>query len=1588
MKQFFKMKQFFIKPKQLMCVPLFLTASFLSASQSSAFAQVLLPQGTFDQVAANNKPGCWEILWGPEKVSTAGDAKNRWVQLGDGAVLNQVVKLPERSKTLVVSARLKLSNYEKGPEGWHRARVSMTFQDDTGKMVGTYPAIPDLTANSDWVTKEVTVQVPPEATRLQLQPGLWGSKGLFEIDDLTVKVTALAQVVPPVVAADAPWPAAQKVAWGSEPVEVQSSKRARVSLNGAWKFSPPVSVTGQANTPPEKGWGYLGVPGNWRRHQEIIARGTGPQWTGLDLRSLAGAWYERRFKVPADWNGRHISIDVDRISTDATFWINDKPAGKVNFPEGEIDITNLVKAGEEVTLRAFVVATIEPGDVLVMMGEAPGQNWTAKRELQTAGLVGNVTLQSRPRGAYVSDVYIQPSFRKKQLALDVELSGVTQNGPVQLVASMLDENGKEEKRFTQTVNATAGATQRVTANWAWDNPRLWDYKQPNLYTLRLTAKGAGLDDEPATKFGFRETWIEGRQVMLNGTPFRMRPFLLGTSAMGGGDTLSDAFELGYNFGEIWPEGTEERSTATLYTSWYDAADRGGMPISGMTPHMGWMGGNFNNPTRQAAYRAATERVLRRHRNHPSIIMWGTSGNMIGSLKDPAYIGTIEASRKVEAFKDTPSSRAIPLADLGVSMIKSIDPTRPVFVHNGGSAGDIYTSNHYLNFIPLQEREEWLSNYAVNGQMPLAYVEFGTPVNISIMRGRNGFQNAYRSENWLTEFASIYLGNDAYKLETAEFRNESAKRFIKDQEYEWAQGMASRDTAPSWMQLQDLFIRNTWRTWRTMGMTGGMVPWDRGYAKVNGKLTPAGEALRASNSDTLAWIVGAAQTGDVAAFTAKDHAYLAGEAVRKQIALINDSRNVQKYVVRWTATLDGKTISQGEKTGDVVVGKTLFLPIEFAAPATASKVGGEITLDATIGEINHTDRFAFRVWPRAVASRGNISVFDPEGKSSAMLRALGYTVSPWNGRASNQLLFLGRNALKTGTKLPGDLKAFVSNGGRVLFSGHDPHWLREYLGLRVSYHQSRRVFKVGENAATVGIDEVDLRDWRGHSTLLNPRPDYVNGKGPDELISVKNLPYAGWRWGNRGTVASAAVEKPHRSGWRPLLEAEFDLQYSPLMELDYGKGKIVWSQLDLEDHAALEPAANRLARQVINYATTAPLAPRVAVSYIGGETGSALLNSLGVQFKTLTSLPASGVVVVGADATIAPAQLETFARGGGKVLFLARKNATGAAGLQLTEKKDFIGSLQAPDWAEARGLSASDLRWRAAGSAWVASAGEGWQIGADGLLARRVVGNGVMVASQIDPTLLPADEKTYFRFTRWRQTRALSQVLANLGASFISDENIFSPRAPEKVKEPITVALAGDWRAKQIQRLPASPSPDKGHVDAGISAEAKQAVAPDFGDAAWQTVQVPRDMDSYGPTWKDADGEAVFRKVIEVPRELQGQDLKLSFGSVDDYDETYFNGVRVGGIGKENPTPWSAVRDYTIPANLIKPGKNVIAVRVWDRFGGGGITGTANTMLLQSPRLVAEAAAAAAAVVKPPSFYHPDYRADFELGDEPYRYYNW
>jgi hypothetical protein len=64
---------------------------------------------------------------------------------------------------------------------------------------------------------------------------------------------------------------------------------------------------------------------------------------------------------------------------------------------------------------------------------------------------------------------------------------------------------------------------------------------------------------------------------------------------------------------------------------------------------------------------------------------------------------------------------------------------------------------------------------------------------------------------------------------------------------------------------------------------------------------------------------------------------------------------------------------------------------------------------------------------------------------------------------------------------------------------------------------------------------------------------------------------------------------------------------------------------------------------------------------------------------------------------------------------------------------------------------------------------------------------------------------------------------------------------------------------------------------------------------------------------------------------------------------------------------------------VKAGRNVIAVRLFDRFNEGGFAGNGGLPMSLTP---------APAGSSEPAYYYPDYRADFRFGDAPYRYYRW
>jgi sialate O-acetylesterase len=150
--------------------------------------------------------------------------------------------------------------------------------------------------------------------------------------------------------------------------------------------------------------------------------------------------------------------------------------------------------------------------------------------------------------------------------------------------------------------------------------------------------------------------------------------------------------------------------------------------------------------------------------------------------------------------------------------------------------------------------------------------------------------------------------------------------------------------------------------------------------------------------------------------------------------------------------------------------------------------------------------------------------------------------------------------------------------------------------------------------------------------------------------------------------------------------------------------------------------------------------------------------------------------------------------------------------------------------------------------------------------------------------------------------------------------------------------------KQVELKPAGDDQFK-----NLTFDDENISSMEFDDKEWPVMNVPA---TYETVIGEFDGAVWFRKVTEIPENMAGKDLVLSLGPIDDMDATYFNGQNVGST--ELSGFWQAERIYDIPGSLVKAGRNVIAVRVLDTQGGGGIYGKpekVNISLKSDPKLL-------------------------------------
>ena len=145
---------------------------------------------------------------------------------------------------------------------------------------------------------------------------------------------------------------------------------------------------------------------------------------------------------------------------------------------------------------------------------------------------------------------------------------------------------------------------------------------------------------------------------------------------------------------------------------------------------------------------------------------------------------------------------------------------------------------------------------------------------------------------------------------------------------------------------------------------------------------------------------------------------------------------------------------------------------------------------------------------------------------------------------------------------------------------------------------------------------------------------------------------------------------------------------------------------------------------------------------------------------------------------------------------------------------------------------------------------------------------------------------------------------------------------EQVKKKYQQELAKWWK-------------DLEAADAGKRKTPEGWQRPKLDDTGWKIMQLPKLWEEDLP---ELNGSVWFRKSVDIPDSWTGKELTLELAAIDDMDITWFNSTQVGA--HETLGYWDTPRKYNVPASAVKPGRNIIAVRVIDNNGSGGIFGNA------------------------------------------------
>ena len=375
-----------------------------------------------------------------------------------------------------------------------------------------------------------------------------------------------------------------------------------LDLGGTWKFNPapPAGFESSPAGPEAAGCADIKVPGEWAMQ-------------GFEVKPGTAAAYLRTFTLPNDWAGKRVKLRCDAVYSDATVFINGKPAGRHmgGFTPFELDITGLLNTGGE-NVIALSVLNESPADTL-----ASGTKYACH---QLGGIPRRIRLIALPETNIASlhvTTSLDASYRNAMLTLSLEAANEEGKsaGPLEVLLELRTPDGSPlpiaPAKFP--IESLKGSVTIPI-----ENPLKWDNEHPRLYTLAITLLEDGKPVQTLSqRVGFRQVEVKDNQMLVNGSPVKLR-----------GVNHHEVYPL---TGRSVPEGLHrldvglfrEGNVNLLRTCHYPpdealltAADEFGMFVECEAPFC-WAPGRGHT---ELVCRATAEMVLA-CRNHPSVLFW-------------------------------------------------------------------------------------------------------------------------------------------------------------------------------------------------------------------------------------------------------------------------------------------------------------------------------------------------------------------------------------------------------------------------------------------------------------------------------------------------------------------------------------------------------------------------------------------------------------------------------------------------------------------------------------------------------------------------------------------------------------------------------------------------------------------------------------------------------------------------------------------------------------------------------------------------------------------------------------------------------